>query len=158
MQSIIGADIDAPPDLVFAIVRDVTRWERLLPHYLRSRADRRHDEGSITCTFVARRPVVESLGIGFAVAWRSRVSSDAAHRQLRFQHVGGVTAGMDVTWRVEPRAGGGTRVEIEHVFDRGPAQVLPAIIDRCFTRSIAGRTLATFKAIAEALHAAGLAP
>ena len=158
MQSTIGIDIDAPPDLVFAIARDVALWERLLPHYSRSRADRRHSDGAITFQFVARRPLVEVLGIGLPVAWRSRVSSDAAHRRLSFRHIGGVTAGMDVTWRLEPRTGGGTRVEIEHVFDRGPADLLPTIVERLFTRPIAGRTLATFKSLAEALHAAGMTP
>ena len=158
MRSTIGIDIDAPPDLVFAIARDVSLWQLLLAHYSRSQAERRHADGSITCRFVARRPLVPVLGIGLPVAWRSRVSSDAASRRLRFQHTGGVTAGMDVTWRLEARPNGGTRVDIEHVFDRGPADLLPVFVERVFTRSIAGRTLATFKALAEALHAAGIAP
>lgn len=156
MQSTIGIDVDAPPDLVFAIAADVTMWERLLPHYSRSRLERRNSDGSITCRFVALRPLVAIVGFGLPVTWRSRVSTDRSQRRLRFRHIGGVTAGMDVTWRIEPRAGGGTRIEIEHRFDRGPADLLPAFIDRYFTRAIAGRTLATFKATAEALHAANL--
>jgi hypothetical protein len=45
---------------------------------------------------------------------------------------------------------GGTRVAIDHAF----APRLPfvaAVVDRFFTRPIAGRTLGTFKALAEAL-------
>ena len=56
---------------------------------------------------------------------------------------------MDVTWRIEPQ-GAGTHVTIEHEF----APRLPGFawfVDRVFTRPIAGRTLATFKALAEAL-------
>jgi hypothetical protein len=56
---------------------------------------------------------------------------------------------MEVTWRIEPEPTG-CRVSIDHVF----APRLPGwagFIDRAFTRPIAGRTLATFKAIAEAL-------
>jgi ribosome-associated toxin RatA of RatAB toxin-antitoxin module len=158
VRSTIGIEIDAPPDLVFALARDVTRWQGVLPHYSRSRAERRHADGSVTCQFVARRPLVGVLGIGLPVAWRSRVSSDPARRRLRFHHIGGVTAGMDVTWRLELRPDGGTRVEIEHDFERGPADIVPTIVERHFTRPIAGRTLATFKAIAEAVHAAGIAP
>jgi hypothetical protein len=69
---------------------------------------------------------------------------------------------MDVTWRIEraegDRPGVGTRVTIEHDFrPRVPGWAF--LVDRLFTRPIAGRTLATFKALAEALadESAGLA-
>jgi hypothetical protein len=62
---------------------------------------------------------------------------------------------MDVTWRIEPRAGGrGCRVTIEHDF-RPRIPGWAAFVDRFFTRPIAGRTLAAFRAIAEAVQAAG---
>jgi hypothetical protein len=32
MHSTIGIDVAAPPDVVYRVARDVTRWERLLPH------------------------------------------------------------------------------------------------------------------------------
>jgi ribosome-associated toxin RatA of RatAB toxin-antitoxin module len=155
VRSRIGIDIDAPPDVVFALAADVTRWERLLPHYARSRLERRHGDGSLTCRFVARRPLVPVLGLGLPVAWRSRVWTDQAARRIRFRHLGGATTGMDVTWRIEARAGG-SRVEIGHVFERGPADILPRVVERAFVRPIAGRTLATFKALAEVIHAAGV--
>ena len=59
---------------------------------------------------------------------------------------------MDVTWRIEPDGpdARGSRVEIEHVFrPRVPGWAW--MIDRLFTRPIAGRTLATFADLAEAL-------
>ncbi len=156
MRSTIAIDVDAAPDLVFAIAGDATRWQRLLPHYSRSRADQQHADGSTTCSFVARRPLLPVLGLALPVAWRSRVSSDAHERRLRFRHIGGVTAGMDVTWTLEPRVGGGTRIEIEHVFERGPADILPRFVERFFIQPIAGRTLASFKALSEALDDAGV--
>jgi hypothetical protein len=56
---------------------------------------------------------------------------------------------MDVTWRLEP-TGGGCRVSIDHDFrPRIPGWAW--FIDRLFTRPIAGRTLATFRSIAEAV-------
>jgi hypothetical protein len=158
MHSTIGIDVDAPPGLVFAIASDVTRWERLLPHYVRSRAERRHHDGSVTCAFVARRSLIPVLGLGFPVAWRSRVWRDVDQRRLRFSHLGGVTAGMVVTWRLIPRVGDGTRLEIEHDFARGPADLLPRAIEQAFIRPIAGRTLATFKALAEAVYDSGDSP
>lgn len=158
MHSTIDIDVDAPPGLIFAIASDVTRWEHLLPHYARSRVQRRHPDGSVTCAFVARRSLIPVLGLGFPVAWRSRVWLDVEQRRLRFRHLGGVTAGMVVTWRLLPRAGDRTRVEIEHDFARGPADLLPRVIEQAFIRPIAGRTLATFKALAEAVHASEGSP
>jgi ribosome-associated toxin RatA of RatAB toxin-antitoxin module len=152
MRSTIGIDIDAPPELVFRLARDVTRWEHLLPHYIRSRAVARAADGTTICSFVARRTLVPLLGLGLPVAWRSRTWSEPAGRRLRFVHVGGATRGMDVTWTIEP-ATTGTRVEIAHDF-RGRFPI-PALVDRWFTRHIAGRTLATFKALAEALAVDG---
>jgi ribosome-associated toxin RatA of RatAB toxin-antitoxin module len=163
MRSTIGIEINASPDLVFRLARDVRRWEVLLPHYVRSRAVGSRPMGSrpartlaptgdqldTLVAFVARRPLVGWLGLGVPVAWRARTWSVPDGRQLRFVHVAGATKGMDVTWHIEP-APVGCRVTIEHRF----APRLPGFarfVDRFFTGPIAGRTLATFKALAEAL-------
>ncbi len=149
MRSSIGIDVGAPPDLVYRLARDVTRWDRLLPHYARSRVVRREADGSLVCEFVARRVLVPWLGAGIPVAWRSRTWHEPATRRLRFHHVAGATKGMDVTWTIEPAAEG-TRIEIEHDF-RPRMPGFAALVDRAFTRPIAGRTLATMRALAEAL-------
>jgi ribosome-associated toxin RatA of RatAB toxin-antitoxin module len=161
MHSTIGIDIAASPELVYRLARDVTRWERLLPHYSRSAVVRTDADGVLMCEFIARRPFVPVLGLGIPVTWRSRTSHDPATRRLRFVHVAGATKGMDVTWTIEPlrSADGrdGTRVEISHEF----APALPgfaAFVDAAFTRPIAGRTLATFRALAEALEASDPLP
>jgi ribosome-associated toxin RatA of RatAB toxin-antitoxin module len=154
MHSEIAIDIEAPADLVFAIAHDVERWSTLLPHYVRSRAGDHDAWGRPFVEFVARRPLIPVLGLGLPVVWWSRTWSEPATRRLRFEHVAGATRGMDVTWRIEPTGDGSAcRVTIEHEF----APRLPgfaALVDRFFTRPIAGRTLATFKALAEALHEA----
>jgi ribosome-associated toxin RatA of RatAB toxin-antitoxin module len=160
MRTAIGIHVAAPPDVVYRVARDVTRWERILPHYVRSRVVQRDPDGALVCDFVARRTFVPLLGLGMPVAWRSRTWHEPDTRQLRFVHVAGATRGMDVTWTIQP-AGGGTRVEIHHEFRRSlPIPVLgrllgdtafPAFVDRYFTRPIAGRTLATVKALAEAM-------
>lgn len=152
MRTAIGIDVAAPPDLVYRLARDVTRWERLLPHYARSRAVAHHPDGAVTCDFVARRAFVPLLGLGIPVTWRSRTWHEPETRRLRFVHTGGATKGMDVTWTIEPtdEAGMRTRIEIAHAF----APRIPGFarfVDRVFTQPIAGRTLATFKALAEAL-------
>jgi len=162
VNSCVATDISAPADLVFRLARDVERWPQLLPHYVRAKRLRTEPGGKLVVEFVARRPLVGPIGLAIPVAWRSRTWSDPATLSLRFRHLGGATAGMDVTWRIVPTAAG-CHVEIEHRFRRlfplpviggflGP-EALPAFVDRFFTRPIAGRTLATFKALAEALAA-----
>jgi ribosome-associated toxin RatA of RatAB toxin-antitoxin module len=155
VYSTIAIEIDASPALVFALASDVTRWERLLPHYARSRARGRLADGALLVDFVARRPLIDLVGFALPVTWRARTWVEPNDRRLRFVHVAGATRGMDVTWRIEPGAGGrGAHVAIDHEFS--PAvPLLAAFVDRFFTRPIAGRTLGTFRTIAEAVESAG---
>lgn len=163
MHSEIAIRIAAPPDLVFALAHDVERWADLLPHYARSVAVERHSDGIVVADFIARRPLIGVLGLGLPVTWRSLTWSEPTTRRLRFVHVAGATKGMDVTWRIEPADGGDNAgrdacaVTIEHNFaPRFPG--FAAFVDRFFTRPIAGRTLATFKALAEALQSGTTVP
>jgi ribosome-associated toxin RatA of RatAB toxin-antitoxin module len=156
MHSQVDIRIAASPALVFRLARDVERWADLLPHYTRSAAVERRPDGSVVADFVARRPIIPVLGLGLPVTWRSRTWSEPAACRLRFVHVAGVTKGMDVTWRIEPD-GDGAHVVIEHDFTPGiPGFAL--VVDRFFTRPIAGRTLATFKAIAEVVESRAASP
>ena len=157
MRSSISIDVAAAPRLVFDLAREIERWPRLLPHYLDVRVAEREPgpRGAVTARMVAVRAVVPRLGYGIPVAWRTRAWAEPDDLRLRFVHLGGATAGMDVTWRIEP-ADGGCRVTIEHDFE-------PAIpgwatfVDRFFVRPIAARTLATFQGIAEAIAASAAA-
>lgn len=151
MHSAIGVDIEAPASLVFALARDVERWATLLPHYVRSRFEDTDGWGRPIMEFVARRPLVPVLGLGLPVVWWSRTWNEPESLRLYFEHIGGATRGMNVVWRIEP-TGDGTacRVTISHDFSpRVPG--FARVVDRFFTRPIAGRTLATFKALAEAV-------
>jgi ribosome-associated toxin RatA of RatAB toxin-antitoxin module len=156
VRSTISIDVAAPPELVFRLARDVERWPRLLPHYVSVRVIDRSPDGSVVAEFVARRPLLPMLGLGLPVAWRSRTWSEPQACRLRFVHRGGATDGMDVTWRIE-QVSGGSRVSIEHDF-RPRLPGWAAVVDRLFTRPIAGRTLATFRDLAEALRETGQAP
>jgi ribosome-associated toxin RatA of RatAB toxin-antitoxin module len=151
VRTSIAIDVAAPPDLVFHLARDIERWPSLLPHYGSVTVQARHPDGAITARMVAIRTLFRQLGFGIPVAWRSRTWAEEEVRQLRFRHLGGATRGMDVTWRIEPMASG-CHVTIEHDFAGAP-RAWAAFIDRLFVRPIAGRTLATFKSIAEAVVA-----
>jgi uncharacterized membrane protein len=152
VRSALSIDIDAPRELVYELAADVPRWPALLPHYLDVRILSQHEDGSITARMLATRTVAEAVGYGIPVAWRARVWQDPAALGLQFRHLGGATNGMAVTWRIQAREGG-CRVIIEHVFEPPLAGWAP-FVDRLFVRPIAGRTLATFKAIAESANAA----
>jgi ribosome-associated toxin RatA of RatAB toxin-antitoxin module len=152
MHTSIGIDMAAPPRTIFDMARDVTRWPTQLPHY-REVTIRSRENDSVTATMRAVRPIGP---FGLPVSWRSKQwadDSDASDLQLRFLHTGGATRGMDVTWHIRPTARG-SRVTIEHVFKRPLPlvgdELFPWVVDRFFVRPIAGRTLKTFKRLAEA--------
>jgi hypothetical protein len=155
MHSDIGIDIEAPAPLVFALARDTERWATLLPHYVRSRSEDTDGSDRPITEFVARRPLVPVLGLGLPVVWWSRTWNEPESLRLHFEHVAGATRGMDVVWRIEPVADGtACHVTISHDFSpRVPG--FARFVDRFFTRPIAGRTLATFKALAEAVADVG---
>ncbi len=72
MQSTISIDVAAPPDLVFDLARDIERWPRLLPHYVDVRVLASSGDGSVVARMVARRPLIELLGLGLPASWRAR--------------------------------------------------------------------------------------
>jgi ribosome-associated toxin RatA of RatAB toxin-antitoxin module len=154
VRSEIGIDVDAPPARVFELASHLERWPELLPHY-RSVTVESHDGTRMRAKMVA----VRRFGpLDVPVSWTAEQWSDPADAtdlQLRFHHVRGATRDMHVTWHIRPRNGRAdqARVTIEHVFSRplpmvGP-DAIPHAIDRLFVRPIAGRTLATFKSLAE---------
>jgi ribosome-associated toxin RatA of RatAB toxin-antitoxin module len=153
MRSTLSIEVHAPAELVFSLARDIERWPALLPHYLRVTVLERQPDDSLLALMVAVRTLLPVVGFGLPVAWRARTWNDPDALRLRFVHRGGATAGMDVTWRIEPTPDG-CRVSIDHDFRPNlPARAGRAwalFVDRLFVRPIATRTLATFKAIAEA--------
>jgi ribosome-associated toxin RatA of RatAB toxin-antitoxin module len=152
MRSTIGISVSAPATTVFELARQVERWPELLPHY-RSVTVRSRDATAI----VADMRAVRRFGpVAIPVAWRSRTwseATDADDLRLRFVHVGGPTKGMDVTWHIRPTSGASCSASIEHDFTRHLPllgdELFPRIVDRWFVRPIAGRTLASFKKLAE---------
>lgn len=152
MHSTVAVEVRAPATLVFELARDVERWPALLPHYVGATVLARHADGAVTARMIAVRAIVPVVGFGIPVAWRSRVWAADDPLRLRFVHLGGATNGMDVTWRLVP-TDAGCHVAIEHEF-RPRIGIWAWFVDRLFVRPIARRTLASFKAIAEATTAA----
>ncbi len=150
MQTIDEQLVRAPVPTIFDIVRQVEQWPALLRHYRWVRFQKRTSDGGGLVAMSANRP----FGlINWPTWWLSRMSVDSAAPQVRFHHVGGVTAGMDVEWSFQAVAGG-TRVRLEHVWD-GPRWPLigvvaaTAVIGPIFIHGIASRTLAGLARVAE---------
>jgi ribosome-associated toxin RatA of RatAB toxin-antitoxin module len=152
MKSELSIDVAAPPARVFELARDVSRWPELLPHYRKVTIQSR-DGDRVVAQMVATRHFGP---LPIPVTWRAEQwpdDTDTQDLRLHFRHVRGVTRGMEVTWHIRPTGGEASRVTIEHDFRRqlplvGP-DALPAVVNRFFIRHIAGRTLATFKRLAE---------
>jgi ribosome-associated toxin RatA of RatAB toxin-antitoxin module len=136
--------IDAPPERVFALAADVAQWPALLPHYRRVRLlEERPDERVVE--MAARRG-------WFPVKWTStqRLFPDAGC--VTYHHVRGITAGMDVEWRLVPRDGG-TQVTILHDLTSRSAvlrtRLAAWIVGELFVKVVAERTLRHIKRAAE---------
>jgi ribosome-associated toxin RatA of RatAB toxin-antitoxin module len=145
VRSEISIWIEAPPEAVFPLVADLARWKERLPHYRYVRALSR-DAAGTHAAMSARRGAIP-------VFWEAVQTADPAARTVRFRHVRGVTRGMQVLWTLEPERGG-TRATITHDLDlRWPLLgpwIAEHVIAAQFIQPIAARTLACFKAIAEA--------
>ena len=145
MKSRLHQLIDAPYDRIFALAAEVERWPEILPHYryVRPVPD---PNGERRFAMGARRGPIP-------VTWEAIQRPMRNERRIEFVHTGGVTRGMEVAWRFEPRDGK-VDVSIEHELDlRWPLigeLVARTVIGPQFIEAIAGRTLRRVKALAEA--------
>ena len=138
--------IRAPYGRIFGLAADVERWPERLPHYRYVRA-LPDPSGERRFAMGARRGAIP-------VRWEALQRPLPDERRIEFQHVGGVTRGMDVEWRFDPAGDGEWDVSIHHQLDlRWPlvgGLVARRVIGPQFIDAIAGRTLNRIKALAEA--------
>lgn len=138
----------AVPD-VFEAASNVERWPEWLPHYRRVTMRERRTGGGLV-EMAAWRPFGP---LRWPTWWVSEMAVDPATPMVRYRHVDGITAGMDVEWRMSP-TDTGTDVTIIHEW-RGPGWPLVGplaaewIIGPVFVHGIASRTLAGIKRMLE---------
>lgn len=131
----------APVEQAFAVASEVERWPDRLAHYRWVRIlERRPDRAIVEMS--ANRPFG---ALNWPTWWVSEMWLEPGRHTVRYRHIRGITRGMEVEWRLEPRADG-TDVTIVHEWD-GPAWPLirrPAaewVIGPVFVHGIASRTL-----------------
>jgi hypothetical protein len=144
----------APVARAFALGAEVERWPEYLAHYRYVTMIERDGAGGGLVEMSANRP----FGV---VAWPTWWTSEMEVRGLdapggpavRFKHVRGITAGMDVEWTFTADSAG-TRVRIVHMWN-GPrwpvigATAARRVIGPVFVHGIASRTLAGLARAAE---------
>jgi ribosome-associated toxin RatA of RatAB toxin-antitoxin module len=150
MRSETSIWIEAPAPALFDLVSDLSGWEKALPHYRYVRILGRQDGATHAAMSARRGPI--------PVFWEALQTVDPKARTIRFQHVRGITRGMDVLWSFEEE-GGGTRARVDHTLDFKVPVVgrwlAERVIAREFIEPIVAKTLGCFRALAERRAKAG---
>lgn len=153
MRTVDRLAMRATPASVFEAASNVEQWPALLPHYRWVRMLERRAGGGVV-EMAAWRPFGP---VGYPTWWVSEMWSDPAARTVRYRHIRGITAGMDVEWSIIPTMEG-SDVTIVHEWN-GPGWPLvgrPAaelVIGPVFIHGIASRTLAGIRHVVERPHA-----
>lgn len=144
MQCSNTIEIQGPIDRIYELGAKIEDWPRILPHYRYVRVDDRSEREKIATMGASRD--------GFPVSWRARQELQPEARRILFQHIGGISKGMNVEWRLEPLPDG-VCVTIFHELTY-PIPILGPlfaefVIGRLFVSHIAGKTLRCIKQIVE---------
>ena len=142
MRTIDRRLMQAPIQQVFAAAAEVERWPQILPHY-RWVTMRERSPGKGIVEMAAWRP----FGVlKYPTWWVSRMEINQADWQVRYQHIEGITRGMNVVWQL---AGGNGTTDVTIVHEwTGPGWPLigrlaaDLVIGPVFIHGIASRTLA----------------
>jgi ribosome-associated toxin RatA of RatAB toxin-antitoxin module len=147
MQTENVVDMRGDPDRIFQLAADIQDWPIILPHYRYVVVEERTE-----LTKVARMGAKRDF---FPVSWQTTQDLRPDERRIRFFHIGGITKGMDVEWRIEPGrgVGGSVRVTISHSLNYAVpvlgAWFAGSIVGKLFVHYIAGKTLGCIKEIVE---------
>lgn len=143
--------IHAPLERIFALGAAIGDWAKILPHYRYVTVH--SDDGRVKqATMAARR---DFGAFAFPVKWRTSQIILPEENRIIFFHTGGITRGMYVEWRLTPLPDGAVHVVIAHDL-RYPLPFLTdwfarSIVGNTFIHSVAGKTLARVKEIAESV-------
>ena len=142
MRTVDHLRMRASADRVFRAAMNVEQWPALLSHYRWVRMLERRSDGGLV-EMAAWRPFGS---FKYPTWWVSEMWIEPAEGKVRYRHVRGITAGMDVEWRMDP-VEGGTDVSIVHEWSGPDWPVVgrlaaELVIGPVFVHGIAARTLA----------------
>ena len=144
-----------PKARIFQLAADIQDWPTLLPHYREVIVFEQTDDGTRKVVEMAAvRDGFPLPGLRFPVRWRSVQVCEPETGRVYFKHLAGMALGMWVVWSVEDDGDErGTRVTISHDLTY-PLPWLNGwfarnMVGDQFVHAIAGRTLATIKAVVE---------
>jgi hypothetical protein len=83
-------------------------------------------------------------GVAIPLRWTALQRVDPSEMRIDFEHVGGITRGMRVTWTIAPRGDSTVLVSIRHIFTPAwpvPEAVVRAVVGEYFVNGVARRTL-----------------
>jgi aromatase len=148
----ISRIVRAQPRTIYELAAAVEDWPRLLPHYrwvhvLATDGDRRR-----TVEMAARRDVIGRLGV--PLRWTAVQTLYPESTRIEFEHVRGISRGMQVAWSiaVDPDAPSRVLVEITHRFAPSwpmPEALIHAVVGEYFVNGVAKRTLARLGDLAQ---------
>ena len=150
MRTVDRIQMHAPPARVLEAAVEVEEWPALLSHYRWVRMLERRGDGGLV-EMAAWRPFGR---LRYPTWWVSEMWVDRGTAEVHYRHVRGITAGMDVVWRIEP-VNGETEVTIVHDWT-GPSWPLIGsaaarwVIGPVFIHGIASRTLSGIRRAVEA--------
>ncbi|RMF84533.1 MAG: hypothetical protein D6736_19080 [Nitrospinota bacterium] len=129
---------------IYELAANIQDWPALLPHYRYVRVLEQSERHKVAA-MGARRG-------WFPVSWRARQDLLPEQHRIRFRHLGGVSRGMEVEWRLVP-ASHRVRVTITHDLNYPIPLLGPLfahyIVGELFVKPIANMTLRRIKEIVE---------
>lgn len=149
MRTVDQVVMRGPMKDAFRAASEVERWPDLLPHYRWVRFLERAPGGGVV-EMSANRPFGP---LDWPTWWVSQMWIEPARHAVRYRHIRGVTAGMDVEWTLQDTPDG-VNVTIVHEWSGPPWPLIrqPAaawVIGPVFVHGIASRTLAGLKRAVE---------
>jgi ribosome-associated toxin RatA of RatAB toxin-antitoxin module len=136
-------------ETVWQLSSQIEKWPERLPHY------RKVILQSVSLDGLEKHAYMscwrDILPVNWHTIQRLEYSPDPAQARVRYNHVKGVTKGMEVIWKFEPLDQGAYRVTISHDWSPGWPLVgglAARLISQLIVHNIADKTLARVKVLA----------
>jgi ribosome-associated toxin RatA of RatAB toxin-antitoxin module len=152
MRTRIERRAHADPRIAFELAAAVEDWPRILPHYRWVRVLEQLSANRRVVEMAARRDVIAVPRLSVPLRWTAIQTLHPHAPRIEFEHVAGVTRGMQVAWTFQPQPHA-LQIAIEHDFTpRWPVSdvLVHLIIGEYFVNGVAARTLRRIAELAEA--------